>query len=392
MMLEQIMLDNVIVDDLKQKNQENINQLKEQLQKTNKEENRWVFCLGAGVSISCGLPDWTKLLAMISGQLLQSYASPNEKTNEWLKIIGNTIQRIDKDACFFKKLKKSVEGKTMSVYKNIDSLELAEYIKTQIQAILQISDSNNEELIDECLRGYIRDCYNIKWTDDGDIKGYDCATLKAIVEVMEKIGIKRAITYNYDDLVEVYLEKDGKKVMSLVPEERKEFIEEQDTFKIYHCHGLVPTKAKPSYGKIILTESSYYNEEHNSYSLSNALQAYSMNYCNLLYVGFSGADYTFRRIIRGLEKKENGSRSKHRIFFCADDIVDMVYNGLKASSLTEEEFIKGICFKNKKFNYESLLINQIIVSKSVYWEEKGMDVIWSTRKELPQVLKSLCCE
>ncbi|MCM1231263.1 MAG: SIR2 family protein [Ruminococcus flavefaciens] len=136
--------------------------------------------------------------------------------------------------------------------------------------------------------------------------------------------------------------------------------------------------------KIILTETSYYNEENSNYSLANVLQAYSMNYCNLLYVGFSGADYTFRRIIRGMNK--NGDKIKHYIFFCVDDILNMVYEGTD-KKLAKSDFIEQL--GKDEFAYEKLMINHIIVSKTLYWEDKGMNVIWSTLEELPRLLMSL---
>lgn len=176
---------------------------------------------------------------------------------------------------------------------------------------------------------------------------------------------------------------------SIVPEEQKEFAEDDNVYKIYHCHGLVPVKdtgagKKGSSSKIILTETSYYNEESSNYSLANVLQAYSMSYCNLLYVGFSGADYTFRRIIRGMDK--NGNKMKHYIFFCADDILNMVYEGTD-QKITKEEFAGQL--KKEEFVYEKLMINHILVSKTLYWEDKGMNVIWSTLEELPQLLMDL---
>lgn len=40
-------------------------------------------------------------------------------------------------------------------------------------------------------------------------------------------------------------------------------------------------------------------------------------------------------------------------------------------------------------NYERLMINQMVVSKTLYWEDKGMDVIWSTQEKFPEVLMGL---
>lgn len=379
-------LADVLIDEILEMNRKNFEILKANLD-YNEKNASWVFCLGAGVSMSCDLPGWAKLLAMISGKVLGSYSESYEAKNQWLKIMVETIQNTMKNDEFEKKVKGAANGDTAKMYSGIDLLELAEYIRAMIKDQLRIDDEN---LIDGVLCDYIRQCYDIQYDSDNNIKikKYDESTLRAVVETMEKRKIRRAITYNYDDLLEIALQRDGNKVESIVPDEQKEFTEDDEIYKIYHCHGLVPVKymgdEKPS--KIILTETSYYNEESSSYSLANVLQAYSMNYCNLLYVGFSGADYTFRRIIRGMNR--NGDKVNHYIFFCVDDIVNMVYEGTD-KKIEKEDFIRQLNNKNEEYDYERLMVNQMVVSKTLYWEDKGMKVIWSTQSELPEMLMSL---
>lgn len=377
-------LTDVVIDEIIGLNKKNMDILKMKLN-VNEKNALWAFCLGAGTSISCGLPDWSKLLAMISGKILKSYSKSYEIDNQWMKIMAEEIEKTLKNNEFVEKIEKASNGKTANIYGGVDLLELAEYLRAMIKEQLRVSD---ETLIDEILCDYIRECYNIHYDLDGKISNYDTSTLRAVVETMEKRKIRRAITYNYDDLLEIALQRDGNKVESIVPDEQKEFTEDDEIYKIYHCHGLVPVKymgdEKPS--KIILTETSYYNEESSSYSLANVLQAYSMNYCNLLYVGFSGADYTFRRIIRGMNR--NGDKINHYIFFCVDDIVNMVYEGTD-KKIEKEDFIRQLKKKNEEYDYERLMVNQMVVSKTLYWEDKGMKVIWSTQSELPEMLMNL---
>lgn len=380
-------LKDVLLYEIFKLNQQNIEKLKINLNK-NEKNVPWAFCLGAGVSISCGLPDWAKLLAMISGKLLKSYSKSYESKNQWMKVMAEAIQSTLKNNKLVKKMERAASGDAANIYSGVDLLELAEYIRTMIREQLR---SDDEALFNEVLRDYIHECYNIELDSDGEMTGYETSTLKAVTEIMEKKKIRRAITYNYDDLLEIALKRDGNKVESIVPDEQKEFVEDDSIYKIYHCHGLVPVNKaeigkKGNCSKIILTETSYYNEESSNYSLANVLQAYSMNYCNLIYVGFSGADYTFRRIIRGMG--QDGNKVKHYIFFCVDDIVNMVYEGTD-KKLKREDFIGRMKERDEEFDYERLMINQIVVSKTLYWEEKGMDVIWSTWEELSQMLMSL---
>ncbi len=380
-------LQDVIINDIYELNCKKAEELKERLGNKKSAGTSWAFCLGAGVSISCGLPDWTKLLAMLSGKLLLSYSDSSDK--ELLNIIGRAIGSIEKNESFMRKMNEAATGKAIDIYRNIDSLELAEYIGTLLRETAEIKDSG--DLFDRNLSEYIRECYGDECVVDHKIKGYNNSVLQAVVEVMKKREIKRAITYNYDNLLEIALKLEGNGVETILPGDQKEFAENDNVYRVYHCHGLVPVDKMTGYraNKIILTETSYYSEERNNYSLSNVLQAYSMNYCNLLYIGFSGADYTFRRIIRGLDRE--GNKIKHNIFFSADDIVNMVYAGRENKKLAREEFVEQIKDReNKEYDYERLIINQILVSKTLYWEEKGMNVIWSTWEELPHMLKNLC--
>lgn len=385
-------LQDILNDKIYDINRRNIESLRENMDKNGSEKSSWALCLGAGVSISCGLPNWTKLLAMISGQILRSYDPLRIKGSELLEIIAEMIGSIEKDADFMNKMNEAAEGGATGIYEGIDPLELAEYIRTQVKEMIQPGGNADEEEIDESLRIHIRGSYKVERENDHSIKGYHNSTLEAVVGLMEEKDIRRAITYNYDDLLEIALKQDGKRVETIVPGDQKEFVEDDELYRVYHCHGLVPVDPADDLNghgsrKIILTESSYYNEENNNYSLSNVLQAYSMNYCNLLYIGFSGVDYTFRRIIRGLDRAEN--KIRHSIFFSADDIFNMVYK----SRPKEDEYINQSDYigliKDKKREYERLMINQILVSKTMYWKEKGMNVIWSTHEELGALLKSL---
>lgn len=215
-------LADVLIDKILEMNRENFKNLKANLD-YNEKNASWVFCLGAGVSMSCGLPGWAKLLAMISGKVLGSYSESYKAKNHWLEIMVETIQNTMKNDEFEKKVKGAANGDTAKMYSGIDLLELAEYIRAMIKDQLRIDDEN---LIDGVLCDYIRQCYDIQYDSDDNIKikKYDESTLRAVVETMKKRKIRRAITYNYDDLLEIALQRDGNKVESIVPDEQKEFI------------------------------------------------------------------------------------------------------------------------------------------------------------------------
>lgn len=425
---DEIHIDEILYPNLLNKVTESYDNLKEQLSKHGDNGKTWAFCLGAGVSISCNIPDWASLLAKIYGNIMKSYSNI---TDSGMDDFINVISSMKNNQEFSKRLEDALEGKDKKAFANIDLLEFAEYIKVYIKRILEERDKGNgklpkqkspeqklldQKLFDKVLIQYVKKSCKVKLDDDGNILGYPSSTLEAIVEIMVSKNIKRAVTYNYDNLLEISLRKrleedNDEGVQSIIPDERIEFSSQiNDFYKVYHCHGRVSVlvekeengKVIPVEGiseetdseKIILTESSYYEEESNSYSLSNVLQSYAMDYCHLIFVGFSGADYTFRRIVRGMSKDDKDEKDeKQYIFFCVDDIVKGVmdkYNEEKGDNLTITDFIKKINSNDGGYVYEKYLINHIIVAKHEYWHEKGFEVIWSTIFELPATLKNLC--
>ena len=413
-------LQSILLKEHGQKNKEKLERLIKALGEKDEKRASWAFCLGAGVSMSCGLPSWGKLLAMLSARMLCSVNTSVENNPEEQLIIEltNEIKKgIKTSDIFLKRLLASEDGSDVDVYQGIDYLELAEYVYAGIKR--RIGDygvqigNNNENAADLMLKELIGECFEIEKGDgDQPVPGYNGSTLQYIAQIMKTRKIYRAATYNYDNLLEIALrtelevkteEKEcaAGSVQSVLPEEHREFTEEEGVWKVFHFHGRVPVRIesgagedafryeKPG-GKVILSEESYYDEEHYHYSPANVLQSYMMNNCNVIYVGFSGSDYTFRRIIKGM----HGTESTKYIFFCVDDIVDGMYQKVRedmkkqnqGAELVKQEFLDKL---DKEYVYWRLLINHIIIYKELYWYEKGFEVVWTTIEELPETLKSL---
>lgn len=293
----------------------------------------------------------------------------------------------------------------------MDSLEAAEYVKE----IIEMHMDNEDDSMDSCkedlkvqkrnqyIEKLIRESCRIKGLPDKSDREHG-GTLKAVTHLM-KSEIKTALTYNYDDLLEKGLTQyegiEEKYVKSVIPGEKIEHLSGNER-KIFHIHGSIPIigSEKPK-GKVVLTETSYYEEERNGYSLANVLQSYAMTHYNLLYVGFSGADYSFRRILRGLGKMDN--KIKRYIFFCLDDILKSIVTTCCREKVKEKKE-KGITDskhawkfvledilndKEGEYNFEKVLINHIIWAKTRYWADHGLTVIWSTLEELPGHLYGL---
>lgn len=402
-----------------QKNREKQNRLKEALGEKDTKGESWVFCLGAGVSMSCGLPNWGILLAMLSARMLCSVnvSFEDESENELGYNLAEQIRKKNTSDEFHKQLRASMAGSDADVYCGIDYLELAEYVHAGIKRRIGkygVRSGDDEKAADLMLKELIGECFEIeKGTGKEPFQKYKGSTLQYIARIMKSRKIYRAATYNYDNLLEIALRTElgvntgakkhaAESVCSVLPEEHREFSEEEGIWKVFHFHGRVPVRMKSDAGidaseyeqpggKVILSEESYYDEEHYHYSSANVLQSYMMNNCNVIYVGFSGSDYTFRRIIKGMHKTEK-EKCRSYIFFCVDDIVNGVYQKVREDmksqnqELEKQEFLEKL---DKEYVYWRLLINHIIIYKELYWDEKGFEVIWTTIEELPGILKSL---
>lgn len=404
MQIEQLLLDDVL-----EWNQTNIKKLKDSLK-----HNQYTFCLGAGVSISAGLPDWYTLISKIIGRLL--YLNNNVKLDEdtgtksyaaYKSAKHKVFKKYAGDSDFKNCLKEAYEGKYKYMVQGEDTLELAEAIYEFILESITVDGIDVEENSDskwkkqdkgELADYYIKQLVKEICKPTKDIKDLENEAIGSIVKILVEINPaaeKEIITYNYDNLLE-----EGLRKIKGVPDDQiysyggsKEFELKKDGVKyhIYHVHGFLPViynENDHESEKIVLTENSYVDIEKMGYDWVNVIQSYKYHTSNLIFIGFSGQDYNFRRILRSLSVGQN---HHHYIFICIDDIVKKVFKS-ETDRLTDFEFDKLICDKTKlqsEHAFELIMLNQVLSAKSIYWEKHGLIPIWTTIRELPDVLHQL---
>ncbi len=105
--------------------------------------------------------------------------------------------------------------------------------------------------------------------------------------------------------------------------------------RVYHPHGKIHlfSEWKPRESdNIVLTESSYYSMESKVYNWANSIQAKALAEKSCVFVGFSGADYNFRRIIKNCHELKDGEEARHYIFIGINSLVKKIFaNALKKS-------------------------------------------------------------
>lgn len=256
-------------DDWKEVRIENINKAKGMV-----ENKGVVLFLGAGVSISAGLPGWDTLLQ----QLLA-----NEKLD------GNGIDYICIDEkCFH------------------SSIIIARYIREIIEKSKRgkFSEWSFTEAIRNALwNGYVPNGGNHELID----------TIAEIIKDESK-PVNSVITYNYDDLLERALGEDFAQPIG------KDNDIERNKFPVYHVHGILPYNEKEKAGETVastavISEDDYHKLYEKAFHWSNVEQLHALQRCTCFFIGFSMSDPNLRRM---LDTTKNNDQ-RHFVFLRRGD-------------------------------------------------------------------------
>ena len=160
---------------------------------------------------------------------------------------------------------------------------------------------------------------------------------------------------------------------------------------IYHPHGYLSLPGTYSYNNkhtdesdsLILSESSYYEQERYCYSWENYILSHALINSHCIFFGWSGTDYSFRRILKNLEhrpKKIEDRKQFHYLIITVNSMYKTLLKHAKALKSmnidSESDYIK-----NKMSAYLAL--------KEEYWKSYGFLPIWTTYEELPKLIDEL---
>lgn len=125
--------------------------------------------------------------------------------------------------------------------------------------------------------------------------------LKQIRQLCMAVGkspnLQAIITYNFDDLVEVDLEKSGAE-MRFRSIYAPGVHANDDELAIYHVHGYLPRKIDlTELNKVVLSEDYYHEQYRNVYDWSNLVQINTFSQANCLFIGTSLTDPNQRRLL-----------------------------------------------------------------------------------------------
>ena len=198
---------------------------------------RLTIVLGAGASLGFGLPDWDELMSRA------------------FKIAGKDIP----DGL-------SVENQAEYLQNTILSGDFPEFTRVIRESLYQKGIIGAEEMSSMPLLNAIG----------------------ALVMASTRGTVDRVITFNFDDLLEVYLSYYGYSVVSIA--DLPSWANNSDV-SVLHLHGLLPSDStKPTSKELILTQESFDKRVGRTEQLwtRKVTEIFEENFC--LFIGLSGKD------------------------------------------------------------------------------------------------------
>lgn len=373
------------------------------VQRQLREQKNTALILGAGVSQSVKLPSWDRLLARATFLLTNignadPFYGPGCKDDPHNARLYNSLNQ---------------------VFNGTDALEVAEYIDLVLSkygsqrrgALLRLGSGDSDErlkaLVRYCL--YDRPVFSVAEHVGRDTTLWMTARLAARRFYVERGQQKNrsVITYNYDNLLEAvagspdFLAETGTplEVLSLFDEADPPPLGTLRRLNVFHPHGFIDlcTPNRQESQSVVLSEKSFYGMEQKNYSWSNFLLARAIYDDVCLFIGFSGNDYNFRRIMKNLDDVRPDGEDPHRFLVVTiDELVFQVLRMYADISGQHAGDYDAPALAPRHLEGMDEHIRRRILSylyqKEIYWKTKGVLPIWTTIADTPGLIEGLSAE
>jgi hypothetical protein len=307
----------------------------EKLNEAFKKDDLTVF-LGAGVSASAGLPDWSSLLSQLLVSLISKNLPKEFEVKESDKvIIANSLKEL-----------------------NISSPLLeARYVNSGL-------GENFEKEIAKVL-------YQDVAVDTSSDLINSIASL--CIPPRGALGVKAIVTYNFDNLLENALEKLGLKYRAIY---RDVDIPSKEELGIFYVHGFLPSNSDSydgiSESLLVFSEKNYHTLMQDPYFWSNLIQLNFFRENTCILIGLSGTDPNLRRLLEISKRKTKFA--KHYI------LLKRTPNSFFIKSFNKQ----GVAYNDQLIEAINA-IHHNLHEKS--FDELGLNVIWfNDFKEIPSIL------
>lgn len=414
------LVNDILADAQKEEHRKYIDNIKKSIR-----EDQAALVLGAGISKPCGMPLWGPLISKMMGYAIQYDVIGKDNPHLYKKDTpeGKRLLTQSQDL---------ISGE-LSLLGKVNALEAAEYV-AQLFDVDADSSQLRQKLEGEAIGRMVHRIIDESMTpeellcDDrtglNDVKdsiirdgllpvqavmkaGFSRVaaqnTMFAVSYLLSSDkGIHRAMTYNYDPLVQEHM-------MDLYGLDKSQLLTHPGKWgegttgkvnlrEIYHVHGFVaghrhleknykevfPEKSGP----LVLSEDSYYRIERNeAYNWSSSIQSNFLNKYQCIFIGFSAEDFNFRRILRQMGDKPT-EKPPHYLILVIDDWISNFYEDVCRSCMKKNKRITRVMVNQIATN-AILLLQYALECRAAYWRRFNICPVWITSKEISGLLASL---
>jgi len=291
--------------------------------------------LGAGASIDAGIPNWDELCTELLSSLTKKLMKEKDLTLD------------EKSSMLLNEKLKKENGNSPLLQIRYIRAGLKEEFEKSLQNILYANCTFNSPLLKEIT--------------------------KLANPPRNRKGLKSIINFNFDDLIEVNLNKLDINNKSIYRESDKE---DTDALSIYHVHGYIPSKHSKKgdneLSPLVFSEEGYHKVFQEPYHWSNLVQLNHLKESTCLLIGLSMTDPNLRRILEIAAKKTN-EQCHHYVILKREDLIDKSLPAAKAENIAL-----------KKFNLANYGIQEEVM------KELGINILWiESYQEIPGIIKKI---
>lgn len=313
------------------------------------ERGQFSLFLGAGVSSSAGMPDWSTLLnSLFVSYLTKEFDSDSNITDDDIKQIVSRLNEIDEPS----------------------SLMAARYLRKGLSKELAEVKEFTKIITDNL--------YNLR-NSDRDIGSVLIVSIANLC-MPRRTGakVRSVITYNFDDLIERQLKKKSIQHHSVYTDNEAY---DPDELPIYHVHGFLPEDTKEYEGleksTLVFSEEGYHQIYAEAYHWSNLVQLTHLKENNCLMVGLSMTDPNLRRLLD--ISARNMDRPRHYTFMRRMTLETFAYTK-HGKEEKGDQLIKNTKGAEQFLNRHHKLNEEIM-------KELGVSIIWfNDFDEIPRIL------
>ena len=293
-----------------------------------------VLFLGAGISISAGMPSWKDLLKGLMGEV-KKLKSP---TLEAFKELSSHVLEECGDS----------------------NLIMGRYLQTAISLY------DKKAVFSELIQKHL---YNDK--DSSPL-------LVNLARIVQQKKVNEVITYNFDDLLEQNLAKikltDSVDYTSISKDAE---IKGHNTLPIYHVHGIIPKEGPVD--TVVFSEAEYHKRYSTAFHWSNVEQLHALSRMHCFFIGLSMTDPNLRRLLDTAKEMNKTNRTNHFAFLRRTELEKYCVSNVNKTC-------KYVCVSesliDKKKQKEIYDLNYAVI-ESIFGE-LGVNVIWYEKyDELP---------